>query len=110
MFGGWQGIGLHCALPSMEYISHIQWRKGLPSEVKRRQKVAFVMVSEISWKVPGADSGRPGLGATQAPALVQPSAKGPGARGSWDLGSWGRVVPDRPHRCWAPGFPRREEP
>ena len=70
MFGCQQDIGLHCALPSMEYISHIEGRKGLPSEIKRRQKVAFVMVSEISWKVLRADSGRPGLGATQAPALV----------------------------------------
>lgn len=75
----------------MEYISHIEGRKGLPSEVKRRQKVAFVMVSEISWEVPRADSGRPGLGATQAPALVPALCQG-----SWGLRRLGpRVVGPR---------------
>lgn len=88
MFGCWLDVGLHCALPSMEYVSHVEGRKGLPSEVKKRQKIAFVMVSDRSWKVPRAESGRPGFGTTQP--WSQPSAKHGRALGPEVVGGWGR--------------------
>lgn len=86
MFGCRLDVGLHCALPSMGYVSRVQGRKGLPSGVKRRQKIAFVMVSEISWKVPRAESRRPGLGSTQP--WSQPSAKHGRALGPEAVGAW----------------------